>query len=53
MINVTKSFLPPQTEYQAILNRAWKKEWLTNRGELVVELEEKLKKYLSINNIIV
>ncbi|SHG59289.1 DegT/DnrJ/EryC1/StrS family aminotransferase [Flavobacterium johnsoniae] len=52
MINVTKTFLPPLEEYNIQLQRAWNKEWLTNRGELVLELEEKLKKYLNISNII-
>jgi dTDP-4-amino-4,6-dideoxygalactose transaminase len=53
MINVTKTFLPPIAEYNEQVQRAWDNEWLTNRGELVVELEEKLKKHLSISNIIV
>lgn len=53
MIPVTKTFLPPIEEYQAILKRAWDKQWITNRGELVLELEEKLKTYLSVNNIII
>ncbi len=53
MIPVTKTFLPPIDEYQSILQRAWDKQWLTNRGELVLELEEKLKEYLSVKNILV
>jgi dTDP-4-amino-4,6-dideoxygalactose transaminase len=53
MINVTKTFLPPIDEYQAFVQRAWNNEWLTNRGELVLELEAKLRQYLGINNIIV
>jgi dTDP-4-amino-4,6-dideoxygalactose transaminase len=53
MINVTKTFLPPIEEYNKLVQRAWDKQWLTNRGELVLELEEKLKKYLSVSNIIV
>ena len=52
MINVTKTFLPPQEEYQAILKRAWDKSWLTNRGELVKELEWKLKEYLGVSHIL-
>tara|TARA_R110000850_G_scaffold25797_1_gene74165 strand:- start:18441 stop:19514 length:1074 start_codon:yes stop_codon:yes gene_type:complete len=51
MITVTKTFLPPIKEYQAILQRAWDKQWLTNRGELVLELEDKLKSYLEIPNV--
>jgi dTDP-4-amino-4,6-dideoxygalactose transaminase len=53
MINVTKTFLPPIAEYTKQVQRAWDKQWLTNRGELVLELEEKLKEYLSVSNIVV
>ena len=42
MINVTKTYLPPFEEYTAILKRAWDKGWITNNGELVLELEDKL-----------
>ena len=52
MINVTKTFLPPLVEYQLILQRAWNNKWLTNRGELVLELESKLKTYLDSPHII-
>lgn len=52
MIPVTKTFLPPQEEYQAILRRAWDAGWITNRGVLVKELEEKLKDYLGVPNVI-
>lgn len=53
MINVTKTFLPPIEEYHKLVKRSWDNQWLTNRGELVLELEEKLKQYLSVSNIIV
>lgn len=53
MITVTKTFLPPINEYNKQVQRAWDKQWLTNRGELVLELEEKLKKHLNISNIII
>ena len=53
MIPVTKTFLPPIEEYNAILKRAWDKQWITNRGDLVIELEEKLKNHLKIKNIII
>ena len=52
MINVTKTFLPPQAEYNAVLKRAWDAGWITNRGALVLELEEELKTYLKVPNII-
>lgn len=52
MINVTKTFFPPIAEYQKQVERIWENEWLTNRGELVLELEEKLKTYLAVSNIV-
>lgn len=52
MINVTKTFLPPQEEFQRILNRAWEKAWITNRGELVMELEDHLKEHLDVPNVL-
>ena len=51
MINVTKTFLPPQQVYGSILSRAWEKGWLTNRGILVRELEDALRDHLNIPNI--
>jgi dTDP-4-amino-4,6-dideoxygalactose transaminase len=53
MINVTKTFLPTIAEYTQQVKRAWDNQWLTNRGELVLELEDKLKEYLSVSNVIV
>jgi dTDP-4-amino-4,6-dideoxygalactose transaminase len=53
VINVTKTFLPPQEEYNNLVKRAWDNIWLTNRGELTLELESKLKDYLNIENIII
>jgi dTDP-4-amino-4,6-dideoxygalactose transaminase len=52
MIPVTKSFFPPLPEYNQQLERIWKNQWLTNRGELVVELETKLKAYLEVSSIL-
>jgi dTDP-4-amino-4,6-dideoxygalactose transaminase len=53
MINVTKTFFPPLEEYNQYVSKIWKNEWLTNRGELVLELEEKLKEYLAVSNILI
>ena len=52
MINVTKTFLPPQEEYNVILKHAWDTNWITNRGVLVQELEGKLKNYLGVPHLI-
>ncbi len=53
MINVTKTFLPPLDEYMYHVKRAFDNNWLSNRGELVLELEEKLKEYLCVDNILI
>lgn len=52
MINVTKTYLPSFDEYADVLKRCWDKGWITNNGELVVELEQKLKEYLEIKNLL-
>ena len=53
VINVTKTFLPPLDEYMHHVKRAFDNNWLSNRGELVLELEEKLKEYLDVDNILI
>jgi len=53
MITVTKTFLPPIAEYMQYVQRAYDKQWLTNRGELVLELEAKLRDYLGVENILI
>lgn len=53
MINVTKTFFPPIDEYHEQIKRVWNNEWLTNRGALVLELENKLIDYLKVRNIII
>lgn len=50
-INVTQTFLPPFEEYEKTLRRAWEKKWITNNGELVQELEQKLKEYLGVKHL--
>jgi dTDP-4-amino-4,6-dideoxygalactose transaminase len=51
LINVTKTYLPPFDEYTSVLKRAWDKAWITNNGELVQELEAKLKEYLGVKHL--
>ena len=51
MINVTKTYLPAFEEYTAILKRSWEKAWITNNGQLVQELELKLKEYLNVQHL--
>ncbi|MDP3200377.1 MAG: DegT/DnrJ/EryC1/StrS family aminotransferase [Algoriphagus sp.] len=52
MIPVTKPFLPPKSEYQAYLDGIWERNWLTNNGPLVNELELSLKEYLGVNHLL-
>lgn len=49
VIPVTKSFLPPIEEYVSQLKRSFDNGWLTNRGELVLELEQKLVNYFNFS----
>ena len=51
MIPVTKTFFPPIGEYYKQVQRIWDNQWLTNRGELVRELESNLKAELQVPNI--
>jgi dTDP-4-amino-4,6-dideoxygalactose transaminase len=51
MTNVTKTFLPPFDEYTTMLKRAWEKSWVTNNGELVLELEQKLRESLGVEHL--
>ena len=52
MIPVTKSFLPPLDVYTDYLKKAWDKKIMTNRGDLVLELESKLKNNLNLNHLL-
>jgi dTDP-4-amino-4,6-dideoxygalactose transaminase len=52
MIPVTKPFLPPLEEYSKLVEDIWQRQWLTNNGPLVNELELKLKEYLKIDHLL-
>lgn len=41
--------MPPINEYQDILQRSWTNKWLTNRGELVLDLERLIAEKISCN----
>lgn len=53
MIPVTKAYLPEIETYFEKVKKIWTNQWLTNRGEMVLELEEKLKKHLSVSNMVI
>ncbi len=52
MIPVTKPFLPPKEAYDHYLSGIWERNWLTNNGPLVNELELQLKQYLGLNHLL-
>lgn len=52
MIPVTKPFLPPVEEYERYVRDIWKRNWLTNNGPLVNDLELKLKDYLNVKHLL-
>jgi dTDP-4-amino-4,6-dideoxygalactose transaminase len=52
MIPVTKPFLPPIEEYTAYTKGIWERNWLTNNGPLVKELELRLKQYLDLEHLL-
>ncbi len=52
MIPVVRPFLPPKEIYQKYVDGIWSRNWLTNNGPLVNELELKLKEYLKIKHLL-
>jgi dTDP-4-amino-4,6-dideoxygalactose transaminase len=51
-INVTEAFVPDSKLYMSYLQKAFDSKWLTNRGPLCMELEDKLKSFLNVSHII-
>lgn len=47
-IPVNKPFLPNQEVFQNYLHSAWERNWLTNHGPLVKELEKKISDFVQI-----
>ncbi|NKQ12763.1 DegT/DnrJ/EryC1/StrS family aminotransferase [Pseudomonas sp. SST3] len=52
MINVTKSYLGNKNKFLGYVDSIYASGWLTNHGPLVTELEERLRDYLGVRNII-
>lgn len=48
MIQVTKPFLPPIEEYESYIRQIWNRNWLTNNGPLLIELEQRLREFLEV-----
>ncbi len=51
-IEVTRPFLPPIGEYQEYVSNIWKRNWLTNNGPLVNQLELQLKEFLKEEHLL-
>jgi dTDP-4-amino-4,6-dideoxygalactose transaminase len=51
MIPVTKPFLPSREEYDRVLDGIWSRNWLTNNGPVLNELELRLKDYLGLDHL--
>ena len=52
MINVTKTYLPKKEKYIKYIDKIFENNWLTNNGPLLCELQERLKKYLNVENLL-
>lgn len=51
LIQVTEPFLPPIEHYKKILYTIWERNWLTNNGPLLKELEVSLAKHLGLREL--
>jgi len=51
-INVTKSLLPHREKFHTYVDKILDSGWLTNRGQLVQELEIRLAEYLGVRNVV-
>lgn len=52
IIPVTKSYLPDKEKFKSYIDKIYESGWLTNNGPLLKELEDRLKNYLGVRNII-
>ncbi len=52
MITVTKAYLPPIEKYKKYIDRIYESGILTNRGPLLLELEERLANFLGVKHVI-
>ncbi|MGY6545201.1 MAG: DegT/DnrJ/EryC1/StrS family aminotransferase, partial [Cyclobacteriaceae bacterium] len=50
-IPVTKPFSPPIEEYKKYLDEIWERNWYTNNGPLLIQLQENLREYLGVREV--
>jgi len=52
MVYVTKTYLPDKEKYKSYIDRIYHSGWVTNRGELVIELEKRLAELFGVRHVI-
>ena len=52
MIPVTKPYLPSREKLDKYLDGIYERQWLTNNGQLVQELTQRLEAYLGVENLL-
>ena len=52
MIYITKTYLPDKERFKTYVDKIYHSGWITNNGQMVRELEERLKEYLGVKNIV-
>lgn len=52
MINVTKTYLPDKEKFKAYIDKVFESGWLTNNGQFVKQLTERLQEYLGVKNLL-
>ncbi len=51
-VTVTRPVLPPRREFDRLLDGIWSRRWLTNDGELVRTLGNRLERYLKLDKLV-
>lgn len=52
MVNVTKTYIPNLNKYKDYVEKIFQSGWVTNNGQFVKKLQEELKQYLGVKNIL-
>jgi dTDP-4-amino-4,6-dideoxygalactose transaminase len=52
MIPVTKPYLPDLENFKKYIDGIFERQWLTNNGQLVQELTQRLEEYLGVENLL-
>ncbi|KAB3526639.1 DegT/DnrJ/EryC1/StrS family aminotransferase [Alkaliphilus serpentinus] len=52
MINVTRTYLPSRERYKKYIDKIFDSGWITNNGQMVKALEQKLEEYLGVKNLV-